>query len=171
MKRETVENKVKGPQNIGRMCFVCGEENPFGLHGHFYNLDDGSVCGIFNVRDEHQSYPGRVHGGVLSAILDELIGRAFQNENPDVWGVTVELTMKYRKPVPLDKPIKALARVTKETGRIFEGEGEIIFEDGTIAVQAYARYARMSFDTIAEGDLIDEEWREDTKDYPETIVL
>ena len=172
MKREPVEANVLGLQNISSMCLVCGQDNALSLHAHFLNLEDGSICGIFETKDEHQSYPGRVHGGIISAILDETIGRAAQNAYPDIWGVTMELTVKFRQPVPLDVPIKAVARITKMTNRIFEGSGEIVLEDGTVAAQATARYANLPVDVIAKDGFSDSsDWRTDTRDYPDTIAL
>jgi len=90
----------------------------------------------------HQSYPDRMHGGIISAILDEVIGRAIMIEDPQAWGVTVELNIKYKKPVPLDKPVRAIARITRNTRLIFEGTGEIILEDGSIAATGYAKYVK-----------------------------
>ena len=42
----------------------------------FYNMEDGSVMTKFKYRKEHQSYPGRVHGGLITAMLDEMGLRA-----------------------------------------------------------------------------------------------
>ena len=75
-------------------------DNPFGLKAQFYNMEDGSVLTPFQFREEHQSYPGRVHGGLISAMLDELGLRACWTEAEDTWGVTINLNVKYRKPVP-----------------------------------------------------------------------
>src|SRR5450756_1503532 len=88
------------------MCLVCGADNPFGLQARFYELEaEGAtgreLLGVFTLREEHQSYPGRLHGGISSAILDETIGRAITIAHPGTWGVTAELTLRYRKPLPL----------------------------------------------------------------------
>ena len=68
--------KVTGKQKNSRMCVICGMDNPFGLKAPFYNMEDGSVMTKFMYREEHQSYPGRVHGGLIGAMLDELGFRA-----------------------------------------------------------------------------------------------
>ena len=73
------------------------------------------------MREEHQSYPGRLHGGVSSAILDETIGRAILLLQPDAWGVTVEFSVRFRRPLPLDEEIRCVARITRDTSRLFEG--------------------------------------------------
>ena len=171
MKRKPVEIGVVGKQNISTMCLVCGEENPLSLHAHFYNLEDGGVCADFTTGEEHQSYPGRVHGGIISAILDEAIGRAVQNENPEIWGVTMELTVKFRKPVPLGVPLKVVAYTTKLASRIFEGNGSLLLEDGTVAAEATARYACLPVDSIAGDSLLDEFWRIDPLQHPDKVVV
>ena len=69
--------KVMRKQRNSRMCVVCGMDNTFGLQAQFYTMEDESVMTLFSFRPEHQSYPGRVHGGLITAMLDELGFRAF----------------------------------------------------------------------------------------------
>ena len=68
--------KVLKKQNVGKMCFVCGTENDLGLKTDFYELENGELVGICKFKEGHQSFPGRGHGGVSAALLDETIGRA-----------------------------------------------------------------------------------------------
>jgi acyl-coenzyme A thioesterase PaaI-like protein len=171
MKHETCEHQVDGAQNIARMCFVCGEENNMGLHAQFLELDDGRLVGEFTALDQHQSYPDRTHGGVISAILDETIGRALQVAHPEIFGVTLELHVKFRKPVPLNVPLKVIAEITKDTHRAFEGEGKLLLEDGSVAAEATARYLRLPVDHISEGGLTEENWRVDTRDLPKSVEV
>jgi uncharacterized protein (TIGR00369 family) len=151
------------------MCMVCGVDNPAGLRARFYELDTGELAGVFTPREEHQGYPGRLHGGIASTILDEAIGRAINVTDADAWGVTIELTVRYRKPVPLGSEIIAHARITKDSGRIFEGSGEIRLEDGSVAVEARGRYLRLPIDRIADGDF-ESEWFADEGPLPNTIA-
>jgi acyl-coenzyme A thioesterase PaaI-like protein len=103
-------------------------------------------------------------------LLDETIGRAINATQPDSWGVTVELNVKFRKPVPLDGDIRAIARITRDRGRLFEGSGEIVLADGTVAVEATGRYMKLPIDKIADGDF-DAEWFADDRETPESIEL
>jgi uncharacterized protein (TIGR00369 family) len=162
--------RVTGAQNVSRMCMVCGRDNPFSLGARFYDLEGGELLGIFDVRDEHQSYPGRVHGGAVTAMLDETIGRALAAGDPTVFGVTVEINVKFRKPVPIG-PVQVLARITTDpTKRLYEGTGEIVLEDGTVAAEAWGRYLRMPIDRIADGDFA-KEWFEDERERPDTVDI
>ena len=45
--------------------------------------------------------------------LDELIGRAVCIQEPLSWGVTVDLSIKYKKPVPLEQQLIAVGRITR----------------------------------------------------------
>ena len=155
-----MKRKVTGKQQNSRMCFVCGLKNPSGLRASFYELESGELMATFTARDEHQSYPGRLHGGISATILDETIGRAILiRSQGEVWGVTVEFTMRFKKPVPLDAPIRAVGRIVKEGSRFFEGTGEILLEDGSVAVEVQGRYIKMPLSRIADFDVEAQEWR------------
>lgn len=150
--------KVLKKQKTSRMCMVCGQQNKFGLKASFYELENESIVALFTPLQEHQSYPGRLHGGVAGAILDETIGRAIFIKDESVWGVTVELNLKYHKPIPLDEELRVVGRITRDTRRIFEGEGEILLSNGDIAVSATGKYVKMPIDKIMQTDEQDEIW-------------
>ena len=166
-----MERKVRGAQNISRMCLVCGAENPAGLHGRFYELESGELLGVFAPGEQHQSYPGRLHGGISAAVLDETIGRAITIAHPGVWGVTAELTVRFRKPLPLDGEIRVIGRITRDTPRLFEGSGEIVLDDGVVAVEARGKYMKMALDAITDGDFDQRDWFADPRRTPGSIEL
>ncbi|GAB4256613.1 MAG: PaaI family thioesterase [Thermoleophilia bacterium] len=152
------------------MCVVCGRENPFGLKGRFFELEGGELLGVFHTLPEHQSYPGRLHGGIAAALLDETIGRAVNLGDRSSWGVTVDLSVRFRRPVPIDWEIRALGRITKETERLFTGTGEIVLDDGAVAVEATGKYLRLPIERIAEGNL-DAEWFPDEDPLPDQAEI
>ena len=166
-----MERKVRSAQNISRMCLVCGDENPAGLHGSFYELEGGELLGIFRSREEHQSYPGRLHGGIAAAVLDETIGRAITMEHPGTWGVTAELTVRFRRPVPLGDTIRVIGRITRDTSRLFEGSGEVVLDDGTVAAEARGKYVKLPLDAITDGDFDERNWFADPRDAPGSVEL
>ncbi|MCP3891152.1 MAG: PaaI family thioesterase [Desulfobulbaceae bacterium] len=153
--RKSVENK----QPNSKMCFVCGMDNKFGLKAMFYELEDGQLIAVFKPASEHQGYPGRLHGGIAATILDETIGRAIMfSHSGNIWGVTVDFSMKLRKPVPIDEEVRVISRIVSENKRSFEGEGEIILKDGTVAVQGKGKYLKMDIDKISSSDFEGEDW-------------
>ena len=165
-----MDHKVVAAQNVSRMCVVCGVENDSSLKARFYQLDNGELLGVFAPLEQHQSYPGRLHGGIASAMLDETIGRAINISDPQAWGVTVELTVRYRKPVPIDGEVRAIGRITRDSRRIFEGSGEIVLADGSVAVEATGKYMKLPIDAIADGDF-SAEWFADDRAVPDRIEL
>ena len=151
--------RVTGKQPNSKDCFVCGLDNEHGLKSSFFELENGDLIARFNPADGHQGYPGRMHGGVSAAILDETIGRAVMNHDKDgVWGVTLEFSMKFRKPVPLDQEVVVRARVISENKRTFEGSGEIVLPDGSVAVEGKGRYLKMALGKITDSDFEGEQW-------------
>lgn len=154
-----MEYKVLKKQNVSSNCLVCGIENDLGLKANFYELENNELIAICDTKEWHQSYPGRMHGGMSAAILDETIGRAISLSNNEVWGVTVSLDIKYKKPVPTDCTIKVVGRIIKENRKLFEGTGEIILPNGEIAVTATGKYMKMPVNKIIENEnLLEKEW-------------
>ncbi len=86
--------KVVSKQRNSKMCAICGMDNKYGVHAQFYNMEDGSVMSKFRYREEHQSYPGRVHGGLITAMLDEMGLRALWAKEGNV---LANGTIKYIK--------------------------------------------------------------------------
>ena len=151
--------RVTAKQENSRMCFVCGLQNPYGLYTAFYELENGELLGVFNPREAHQGYPGRMHGGIAATILDETIGRAINIGQKEIWGVTVEISTRYRKPIPLNAEIRVLGRIERETGRSFEGSGEILLPDGSVAVEGRGKYIKLPIEQIADFDHQGEDWK------------
>jgi acyl-coenzyme A thioesterase PaaI-like protein len=152
--------RVKTKQPNSKMCLVCGLKNQAGLHASFYELENGELLALFQPMIEHQSYPGRLHGGIATAILDETIGRAIlMRHGEDVWGVTVEFTIRFKKPIPLDEEVRIIGRITTEANRHFEGTGEILLKDGTVAAEGWGKYIKLPLKRIADFDVNEQEWR------------
>ncbi|MEG0051475.1 MAG: PaaI family thioesterase [Terrisporobacter sp.] len=156
-----MKHKILKKQNISSHCVVCGIDNDLGLKANFYELENNELVAICDTKEWHQSYPGRMHGGMSAALLDETIGRAITIVDGEVWGVTVSLDIKYKKPVPTDCTVKVVGRITKENRKLFEGTGEIILPNGDIAVTATGKYMKMPVEKITEDeDVLEKEWLE-----------
>jgi uncharacterized protein (TIGR00369 family) len=149
--------RVLKKQHNSKSCLVCGLQNDFGLHASFYELANGELLAVFTPRLEHQSYPGRLHGGISSTILDETIGRALMITQPDQFGVTVEISVRFKKPVPLGEELRVTGRITGDSKRFYEGSGEILLADGTIAVEGRGKYLKMDLAKITEYDQEDQD--------------
>lgn len=155
-----MRHAVRRKQPNSKTCLVCGLKNDLGLKARFYELENDELAAVFTPLQEHQSYPGRLHGGIITAILDETIGRAVMIGNDDaVWGVTIEFTVQFRKPVPLDRELTVVGRITRESSRLFEGSGEILDPDGQVLAVGRGKYLKMPIDKISDFDPEEQEWR------------
>jgi acyl-coenzyme A thioesterase PaaI-like protein len=154
-----MRQRVTAKQENSKMCLVCGLKNQFGLKASFYELENDELLAIFRPSEEHQSYPGRMHGGIATAILDETIGRAILTKEQDLWGVTINFSTRFRKPVPLDEEIRVIGRIDHIANRYFEGSGEILLQDGSVAVEGKGKFIKLHIDDIADFDTEEQEWK------------
>ena len=149
------------PQANSRMCFVCGRENPVGLHMDFYNDPEaGQVKAPFVIPAPYQGYPGVTHGGVLASILDEVSGRAINvgREETAFW-VTAKLEVRYRAPTPTETPLTAVGWVVAERQRSAQVAAEIRLPDGTVTADAEAIVVNPPAEMIAAWEEEREFWR------------
>jgi len=167
-----MSHKIKNSQHISKNCLVCGVDNDFGLKTRFYETENDELIAVFKPLAEHQSYPNVMHGGISATILDEVIGRAIMmTTDSATFGVTIELNVRYKKPVPLGTELKAVSRITKDRGRIFEGTGELYLPNGEVAVEAEGKYMKRRLDQITTSDFTGNEWFVAEGDLPEHITI
>ncbi len=130
-------------------CFVCGVENPYGLHLSFYEPGPGEVRAEITVPEHYQGYPGVVHGGIVAAMLDEVTGRTFMGDDEPRFMVTARLEIRYRKPVPVGKPLVLRGHAGKDRGRVALATGEIYGADGQLLAEAEMVMAEVPADISA----------------------
>jgi uncharacterized protein (TIGR00369 family) len=137
---------IKQPNS--RSCFLCGIENPIGLKLSFYT-DEENRCIVRYTPHEHlQGYPGVLHGGIICALLDETIGRTLVPD--DLWAMTVQLNVRFHKPVPLDQELTVIGELVAIKSRLVQGRGEVRLADGSVAASAEAKFLLLSDDKMAE---------------------
>ena len=151
--------KVISKQRNSRMCIICGLDNEYGVRAPFYNMEDGSVMTLFRYRKQHQSYPGRVHGGLITAMLDEMGLRALwaKELSEETFGVTFSLETKYRKPVPYDQDLIGKGIIVKNSSKFFVTEASIMDTKGNVLANGTVKYIRLDVNEIAENAEVHEE--------------
>ncbi|CDE94021.1 MULTISPECIES: PaaI family thioesterase [Acidaminococcus] len=116
------------------MCFGCGKDNPMGLHLHF-RTDENGCYTSFVPQPVHQSYDGRMHGGLISTLLDETMGNyPYMYEHKVAY--TARLEVRFRQPVRIGERIHVITKVKRRKGQLLEMTGQVIREDGTVAAEA-----------------------------------
>lgn len=130
-------------------CFGCAPAHPGGLR-----VRKTGDAFEFTIQPGQQGAPGRVHGGVLAAALDEAMGiLAWSLGRPCA---TARLEVDYLAPVPLDGVVRITARCTGRDGRKLFLAAEARLDDlpGPVAARAAALYvqARLDAGPGAEAD-------------------
>ena len=148
------------------MCFICGLENPVGLHLHIYETEPGVVETTYIAPEHFQGYPGVLHGGSVGAIIDEISGRALMGSDPlnPRFMFTARLEVKYRKNVLICKPLKIVGRAGRAKSRsaeswagIYDAATDELLAEGTTVLM------NVPADQIDSSDLEELGW----KVYPE----
>jgi uncharacterized protein (TIGR00369 family) len=148
-------------------CFICGRKNPHGLYMTFYDNGENEVYSEYIVSENYQSYPGIVHGGIVAAMLDEVVGRVAMcdrevTDDHHHFMMSVKLEVKYRHPVPTNTPLKIIGRVVKLRGRLGQAVGEVVLPDGTIAAESAMTLADVPAAMLEEVNLEALGWRIDS---------
>jgi uncharacterized protein (TIGR00369 family) len=111
-------------------CFACGQDNPIGLQLCF-SYQDGKAKADFTCPQLYAGYPGVIHGGIISTLLDEAMAKAILISGKNA--VTAQMTVHFRQPMLSGSIvhvcgwiIEAKTRTIKTAAEIIGGEGNII---------------------------------------------
>jgi acyl-coenzyme A thioesterase PaaI-like protein len=85
----------------------------------------------------HAGSPGRVYGGVVALVLDEVLGVATRAAGAS--GMTVALSVSLKGATPIGRPVDIVARYTAGEGRKSFVSGEVV-ADGAVTAEATAIY-------------------------------
>jgi uncharacterized protein (TIGR00369 family) len=129
-----------------RGCFVCGQDNPAGLKLVF-SCDQGSQKARteFVSSRQYEGYPDILHGGILSAVLDEVMIKAIISAK--ILAVTSKLAVEFKRPALIGEKLRAEGWITSRKGKAFLTEGQVLNENGQLVAAARGVYIK------AEGEL------------------
>jgi acyl-coenzyme A thioesterase PaaI-like protein len=114
---------------LARWCYACGDLNPIGLHLEF-EMDGEWAVAQFVAQQAHQGYPGYVHGGLVSTLLDEAMGWATFGRG--IWALTGKLETRFREIVPTNELLTVRGRIERDRGRALEVVAELRDNDGKL---------------------------------------
>ena len=116
-------------------CFACGPDNPIGMRLHFDACPDGEgVVARATLGSDYQGWRGIAHGGIVMALLDEAMAHAAGYAGHR--GLTATVSVRFRKPVPLETPIELRGRVTWQRRNVLGVEGRVLNVDGELLARA-----------------------------------
>lgn len=117
-------------------CFGCGRDNPIGLKLDM-KLDGDRCVAYFTPKAEHESYGDRMHGGLTSTLLDEVMGDyVFRKAGKPAY--TARLEIRFRSAIRIGETVKVEGWPEVHRGRLFIMKGKITHADGTPAAEAKA---------------------------------
>ena len=101
---------------------------------------DGGVVGTCELGLAYEGPPMFAHGGVSAMLLDQMLGYAAGVAGRP--GLTVSLVTRYRRPVPLETPLRLAAKATEFTdkGAVAEGAIATAEDPETTLVEATATF-------------------------------
>jgi acyl-coenzyme A thioesterase PaaI-like protein len=154
------------PPHHDPACFGCGD-SAVGLGLPLPETEgDDRYEATFRFSDRHQGGPGIVHGGLVSAALDEACGLLA------TWfrfpAVTARMFVRFRRPVPINQPLQVMAEVADSRGRRIHVVGRL--RDGNeILAEARAAFLHVPLEhflATPEGRAAGEAWRRRLGDAP-----
>jgi len=119
-------------------CFCCGKENDRGLKLEFTYPEERAAKTSLVVPLYFTGWENLTHGGLISMLLDETMAHACISSK--LTGVTAELTVRFKKPLPVGTEIFVTGTMTDKKGRIALTSGEISDALGTVYATAKARF-------------------------------
>lgn len=120
-------------------CFVCGPDNPAGLHLEFFRLDEDTVTAELIPPDYWSGWGGLMHGGFLSLLLDEVTAWTAAALTGRHYFLTTGLEVKFRRPVRLGQKLTLTGRLTRHSARGARAVGRITGESGQVLAEAESR--------------------------------
>jgi uncharacterized protein (TIGR00369 family) len=151
----TMGKSIKLEPNESNRCFGCGGANDAGMRLRFeLNFDDRRTRGRFALGPNYAGGGGFAHGGIIAVVLDEAMGKLSKlNEER---AVTAEMSIEYKKPVPVDREIAVEGWQEEEKGRnrfrvaeIRDGQGNLLARGkGRFVVVGESHFVKSSTEKV-----------------------
>ncbi|MDE2761355.1 MAG: PaaI family thioesterase [Gemmatimonadota bacterium] len=130
-------------------CFVCGPDNPIGLHLVF-RLEDGACVSEFTPGGDHVGYPGVVHGGMIYSALDDVMANWLYLRGARAY--TARCEIRYREPAVPGETLLLSGRPTARRRKVVEMEGTATrASDGKVVATATATFVVIDEGEFSEG--------------------
>lgn len=123
------------------MCFVCGQKNEGGLRLHFQLIGSDRIRTEFAPTKRFQGFKDIVHGGIVAAVLDEVMVNVAYLRG--IMAVTSKLEVRLRRPARISEKLIFEARIVKEGDRVVEVASQASREDGILVAEGKAVLMRV----------------------------
>jgi acyl-coenzyme A thioesterase PaaI-like protein len=121
-------------------CFACGRRNDSGLKLRF-RREGNRILADYRPQLRYQGFPGVLHGGILATMLDETMSRTGALRQQ--WLMTGKLDIRYRRPAPVDQPLRVWGEITRERPGAIDAVGAVELMDGTVLAEGRGMFLRL----------------------------
>ena len=122
-------------------CFVCGENNPGGLHLNFeIDREKQTLKTTFTASTTFQGWDGIVHGGIISTLLDEAMSKLSFELGHNA--VMASLEVRFKKPAPILESLHVYGEITEVSKRLVKAKARVVKQDGTILAEGKSTLIR-----------------------------
>ena len=129
-------------------CFVCGPDNPQGLHLTF-TIDHEKITTTAHVQLTrlHEGPPGYIHGGIIATLMDEAMSKL--NRPLNVLAMTRHMEVDYLRPASLHQPLVLIGTHLSRKGRKLYHKAELQLPDGTVLAHAKGLFIALDEKVLA----------------------
>lgn len=118
-------------------CFVCSSQNERGLRLELERSSIDSVVGQFGCDRTLEGHSGLLHGGIISAVLDEAMASCLLADGHVA--VTADFRVRFRHPVVTGQVATVRARISRSRPPVYELNAEII-QNGQVKTVAIGKF-------------------------------
>jgi len=123
-------------------CIACGSDNQLGLKLRFTAAADGSVEATWGGNSAFEGYPGMLHGGLISMLLDGAMTNCLFAHGQQ--GMTGELNVRFRHPVAADRATKVRAWIDRSLPPLYILKAELV-QDEAVKARATGKFVDRAF--------------------------
>jgi acyl-coenzyme A thioesterase PaaI-like protein len=131
-------------------CFVCGPAHSIGLRIKYEVTGGGVIEARWVPGAAWQGFPGIIHGGIVSTVLDEAMSKAVAAHREKA--LTAEMRVRFRRPVQPGREFVVRGWIVDRWKRRFRTEAAVTGADGEEFAHAWGTFLA-SITREAEGDL------------------
>lgn len=135
-------------------CFVCGSQNPSGIHLAFREMSS-KVVAEWVPNHMLESFEGTIHGGIIAAVMDEAMSQAIMARNWEA--VTAELNVRYRAYVAPGESLFVSGWVVSRRKKLIKAEASVRTPDGEERAHAWGTFLAVREQSSETLQIVSEE--------------
>ncbi|MGI9628797.1 MAG: PaaI family thioesterase [Longimicrobiales bacterium] len=144
MNQPREEAEATGQPGFAHNCFVCGQNNPIGLKLDF-RIEDGLCLSEFTPGENHQGYPGVVHGGMIFSALDDVMANWLYLQGARAY--TAKCDIRFKNAATVGGRLRLEGRHLDTRGRRVRMAGRAFRdEDGVLVAEALGTFMIINAD-------------------------